>query len=167
MRHAPQALNDPHPLLARKEKIMIAKVIRSQNLMQRLAWVYAVMFFIVGSLRYFTFLNAPDGSTLGIFSLQWYDDLLHYASGVWAAVAGWRSPRASTLYFKLFGLIYFFDGVMGFLFGQGYLDGGIFIKGITAYDWGHKLFANLPHLTIGGLAIFIGFVVSKKFAEHA
>ena len=82
---------------------------------QNFAWLYAAMFFVLGSLRHIPFINDAIGVTLGIFSLQWYDDLLHYASGVWAAIAVWRSFKDSVFYFKLFGFIYGLDGVLGFL----------------------------------------------------
>jgi hypothetical protein len=134
---------------------------------QKLAWVYTIMFFFLGSLRYIPWINDENGVSLGIFSLQWYDDLLHYASGVWAAIAAWRSPKASEFYFKLFGIIYGLDGVMGFFLGQGYLDGGIFLEGITPLDLGTRFFANIPHIAIGGIAVFIGFVLSKRLSQHA
>jgi hypothetical protein len=133
---------------------------------QRLAWLYAIMFFVLGSLRYIPWINDENGVTLGLFSLQWYDDLLHYASGVWAAIAAWRSFKASEFYFKLFGIIYGLDGVLGFLTGQGYLDGGIFLKGITPLDLTTRFLANIPHITIGGIAVFIGFVLSKRLAAN-
>lgn len=134
---------------------------------QKLAWAYALMFFVIGSLSYIPFINDADGYTLGIFKLELHDDLLHYASGLWAAVAAWLSHKSSVNYFKLFGVIYGLDGVMGLLLGQGYLDGGIFFHGVTALDWGLKFFANLPHIAIGGIAVFIGYVLSKRFAENA
>ena len=134
---------------------------------QKLAWLYAVMFFVLGSLSYIPWINDENGVTLGIFSLQWYDNLLHYASGAWAAVAAWRSAKASEFYFKLFGLIYGLDGIMGFFLGQGYLDGGIFIHGYTPLDWGFKFFANIPHILIGGIAVLIGFVLSKRITQNA
>ncbi|MBL8091229.1 MAG: DUF4383 domain-containing protein [Anaerolineales bacterium] len=134
--------------------------------MQRLAWVYAIMFGLLGSLSYIPFINDENGVTLGIFSLQWYDNLLHYASGLWAAIAAWRSHKDSVFYFKLFGIIYGLDGVLGFLTGSGYLDGGIFLQGITDYSWSLKFFANIPHIAIGGIAVFIGFVLSKRFTEY-
>ena len=133
---------------------------------QKLAWFYAVMFAVLGSLSYIPWINDENGVTLGIFSLQWYDNLLHYASGAWAAVAAWSSFKASAFYFKLFGLIYGLDGVMGLLTGQGYLDGGIFINGITPLDWGFKIAANIPHILIGGIAVVIGFVFARKFAQN-
>jgi hypothetical protein len=136
------------------------------NTIQKLAWVYAIMFALLGSLSYIPFINDENGVTLGIFSLQWYDNVLHYASGLWAAIAAWRSFKASEFYFKLFGIIYGLDGVMGFFLGQGYLDGGIFLQGITPLDWGFKFAANIPHIAIGGIAVFIGFVLSKRFAKY-
>lgn len=133
---------------------------------QKLAWFYAVMFVVLGSLSYIPWINDENGVTLGIFSLQWYDNLLHYASGAWAAVAAWRSFKASEFYFKLFGILYGLDGVMGLLTGQGYLDGGIFINGITPLDWGFKIAANIPHILIGGIAVILGFVFARKFAQN-
>jgi hypothetical protein len=137
---------------------MLKKYVTIQNL----AWVYAIMFAFIGSLAHIHFLNDDQGYTLGIFKLEWWDDALHYGSGLWAAIAAWRSREAAVFYFKLFGMIYGFDGIMGFFLGQGYLDAGIFLNGITPLDWGFKFFANIPHITIGGIAAFIGFYLSRK-----
>ena len=134
--------------------------------MQRLAWVYALMFFVIGSLRYIPFINDANGFTLGIFKLEWYDDALHYGSGLWAAIAAWRSFKDSVFYFKLFGIIYGLDGLMGFFLGQGYLDAGIFLKGITPLDLSTRFFANIPHIAIGGFAVFVGFVLSKRLSQN-
>ena len=133
---------------------------------QNLAWLYAAMFTVLGSLRHIPWINDANGVTLGIFSLQWYDDLLHYASGAWAAWAAWRSFKDSTFYFKLFGIIYGLDGVLGFFLGQGYLDAGIFIYGYTPLSWSFKFFANIPHITIGSIAVFIGFYLSRKLTQN-
>lgn len=132
---------------------------------QKLAWAYAVMFFFLGSLAHLPWINDEQGVTLGIFRLELHDDLLHYASGLWAAIAAWRSHKDSVFYFKLFGIIYGLDGVMGFFLGQGYLDGGIFLYGYTALDWGLKFAANLPHIAIGGLAVFFGFWLSQRLGK--
>ena len=133
---------------------------------QKLAWFYAVMFAVLGSLSFFPYINDANGVTLGIFKLEWYDNLLHYASGVWAAVAAWRSFKDSAFYFKLFGIIYGLDGVMGFFTGQGYLDAGIFIYGYTPLSLAHRFAANIPHIMIGSIAVVIGFVFSKRFPEN-
>ena len=68
-------------------------------------------------------------------------------------------------YFQLFGSLYFLDGVLGFFFGQGYLDGGLFIYGVTPLPLATRFFANLPHLLIGGIAMGIGFILSRRLPD--
>jgi len=132
------------------------------HIVQKLAWVYGGLFLFVVALGYLPGLTNDSGQLFGLFRIELIDDALHLGSGLWAAAAAWYSARAATLYFKLFGSIYTLDGIVGLLFGQGFLDGGIFIHGITSLDWGTKFAANLPHLLIGGIAAFIGFVVSRQ-----
>lgn len=137
------------------------------HLMQKLAWVYAGLFLFVVALGYIPGLTNAEGQLFGLFKIEFIDDALHLGSGLWAAAAAWISARASTLYFKLFGIVYGLDGVIGFLFGQGFLDGGIFIHGPTTLDLATRFGANLPHLLIGGIAVLIGFVVSRRDAAQA
>jgi hypothetical protein len=125
------------------------------------AWVYAGLFVFVVAIGYIPGFKDADGNLFGLFSLQWYDDALHLASGIWAAIAAWSSARASLLYFRLFGVVYLFDGVLGLMAGVGYLDAGIFICGPQALDLQTRFFANLPHLLIGGIAVLVGFVFSR------
>ena len=66
----------------------------------------------------------------------------------------------ATMFFKLFGLFYFADGVLGLLTGSGYLDFGIFIRGVLDLPLSTRIFANAPHLGLGGLAILIGYVLT-------
>lgn len=136
------------------------------HIMQALAWIYAALFLSVVLIGYVPGLTDSQGYLLGLFRIELKDDALHLGSAIWAAVAAWRSVRASTLYFKIFGSFYALDGIIGFLFGQGILDGGIFIYGPTPIDWTTKLFANLPHMFIGGAAVFIGFWLSRRFADE-
>lgn len=130
--------------------------------MQKWAWVYAVLFFSVVAVGYIPAFNDAQGNLFGLFSLQWYDDALHGGSGIWAALAAWRSSYASTLYFKLFGTVYFLDGVVGLIFGRAYLDGGIFINGPAALDLMTRIETNLPHIVIGGTAVVLGFIVARR-----
>ncbi len=132
-------------------------------LVQKYAIGYAILFFAVVAIGYVPGFTDSNGNLFGLFSLQWWDDALHGFSGIWALAAAMISQRASTLYFRLFGALYLFDGVLGFLTGQGCLDGGIFINGIDAIigvsdvEFPARFFANLPHLIIGGIAVWIGF----------
>jgi hypothetical protein len=135
------------------------------SLIQKLAVAYAVMFFAVVAIGYVPAFNDAGGNLFGLFSLQWYDDLLHAFSGVWALIAAFVSHRQSVLYFKLFGALYLFDGVLGLVTGSGCLDGGIFINGFRSLndiELPVRFFANAPHLAIGGFAVFVGFWLANR-----
>lgn len=143
------------------------------SLIQKLAVAYAVMFIGVVAIGYVPAFNDDNGYLFGLFSLQWWDDLLHGFSGLWALAAAYVSRRASVIYFKLFGSVYLFDGILGFLTGSGCLDAGIFIYGIEGIigisdvEFPSRFFANLPHLVIGGAAVWIGFFLSERTAAQA
>lgn len=132
--------------------------------MQKWAWAYAVLFFLVVAIGYLPGFTYPDGSLLGLFSIQLVDDALHLGSALWAALAAWRSVYASTLYFKLFGAVYLLDGIVGLIFGTAFLDGAIFISGPASLDFMTRLMTNLPHIVIGGTAVILGFVVARRYA---
>ncbi|MFZ1774112.1 MAG: DUF4383 domain-containing protein [Rhizobiaceae bacterium] len=132
------------------------------TLIQKLALTYAILFFAVVGIGYVPAFNDENGYLFGLFSLQWWDDALHGFSGIWALAAAFISHRASVLYFKLFGAVYLFDGVLGLLTGSGCLDGGIFFYGFQDIEFMTRLFANLPHLVIGGTAVLIGFGMTRR-----
>ena len=135
------------------------------TLIQKLAIFYAFMFFFVVGIGYVPAFNDANGYLFGLFSLQWYDDLLHAFSGVWAFAAALISHQQSVLYFRLFGAVYLFDGVLGLVTGSGCLDGGIFINGFRSLDdieLPVRFFANAPHLAIGGFAVLVGFWVANR-----
>jgi hypothetical protein len=124
---------------------------------QKLAWIYSVLFVLVTASGYVPAFNDADGNLFGLFSLQLHDDLLHLASGLWAAIAAWRSERASIQYFKIFGVVYGLDGILGLITGLGYLDLGIFLKDMPNLDFITRVLTNLPHILIGGSSALIGF----------
>ena len=137
---------------------------------QKLAIAYAIMFFAVVAIGYVPAFNDANGQLFGLFSLQWWDDLLHGFSGVWALAAAILSHRASVLYFRLFGAVYLFDGVLGLVTGSGCLDGGIFIDGFRSLqdvELPTRFFANLPHIVIGGFAVWVGFRLARRPARPA
>jgi hypothetical protein len=106
---------------------------------------------------------------LGLFKRTWYADGLHLVSALWAAIAAMTSRRASELFFQLFGVFYFADGVLGLLTGSGYLDFGILINGVLNLPLSTRFFANAPHLGLGGVAILIGYGLAPRTrtAVHA
>ena len=117
---------------------------------QKLAWAFSAMF--VGIVVFSPVAGAFDsrGMVLGLFENSLYADSIHLGSAAWAAAAAWRSERAARLYFQLFGSYYTADATLYFLFG------------LPKYDFLTNLALNLPHFIIGPIALWIGFVLSKK-----
>ena len=134
------------------------------NLIRWIAVGYAVALTLVGLLNYIPGLTDAEGRAFGIFALDIFDDLLHFASAAWAALAAWASTRACVTYFKVFGTLYLLDGLLGLATGSGYLDLGILRWGIQDLPFGFKIFANLPHIALGGFAAYTGFVLSRRYA---
>jgi hypothetical protein len=130
-------------------------------------WAYFALFILVVAIGYVPAFEDGQGNLFGLFKLDLYDDSLHLASGLWAGIAAWLSRRAAANYFKLFGPLYFLDGVFGFFTGSGYLDGGIFLYGPLDLPLETRFFANLPHLLIGGIAIWVGYVLARRRPEPA
>ena len=137
------------------------------NPLRVLALVYAVLFAFVTSLNYIPGLTDAEGRTFGLFSLDLFDDALHAASGLWAALAAWRSTRATTIFFRVFGPLYCADGVLGLFTGSGYLDAGIFVNGVLDLPLTTRILMNLPHIAIGGFAAFAGYVLAPRWAPPA
>lgn len=124
-------------------------------------WVYFVGFILVVAICLVPSFNDDQGRLFGLFTLDLYDHSLHLASGIWAGIAAWWSRGAARAYFRIFGPLYFLDGVMGFFLGQGYLDFGIFLYGPADLPLSVRFFANLPHLVIGGVAAFVGYRLAR------
>jgi len=129
---------------------------------RKIGWGYFAGFILVVAIGYVPAFHDADGNLFGLFKLDLYDDSLHLASGIWAGVAAWLSYRAARGYFRLFGPLYFLDGVLGLITGSGYLDGGIFLYGPLDLSPTVRFFANLPHLLIGGFAIYTGYVLARQ-----
>ena len=126
--------------------------------LQKLSLGYFVALMIAASLNYIPGLTDEDGLAFGIFALDIYDDALHVASALWALVAGLMSHRAARTFLILFGLAYLGDGLFGFFTGYGYLDLGIFTNASAGVDMSlSRVLANLPHLALGGIAVWAGF----------
>jgi len=92
------------------------------------------------------FIDA-DGKVFGLFRLDIYKDALHVASGLWALAAAVVSRRASLLFLKIFGTLYFLDGVMGTITGSGFLDLSIVTQGVLDNPPLTKFLSSLPHLS--------------------
>jgi hypothetical protein len=129
------------------------------TLHQKTALGYAVILALVASLNYLPIPGIVDdqGRTFGIFALDIYDDALHLASALWALAAAVISARASRMFLILFGTLYFLDGLLGCFTGSGFLDLGIFTWGVLDIPLQLKVLSSVPHLILGGFALFMGF----------
>ena len=111
------------------------------------------------ALNYVPGLTDDQGRSFGIFALDIYDDLLHLFSALWALTAALMSHNAARAFLKYFGILYLADGVLGLITGSGYLDLGIINYGVQDLDFTFKIFANLPHILLGGFAVLSAFLL--------
>ena len=114
------------------------------------------------ALNYIPGLTDSEGRAFGIFALDIFDDLLHVFSALWAAVAAYLSHRAARAFLFYFGILYLADGVLGLTTGSGYLDLGIVNYGWQDLDFTFKIFANMPHIGLGGFALLSTFLFDEK-----
>ncbi|WP_315722093.1 MULTISPECIES: DUF4383 domain-containing protein [unclassified Bradyrhizobium] len=101
------------------------------------------------------FIDA-QGRVFGLFQLDIYKDALHVASGLWA-LASTLSRRSAVFFLRVFGTLYFLDGIMGVFTGAGYLDLSIVIDGIRNTSLLVKVLSSLPHLALGAIGIAVGW----------
>jgi hypothetical protein len=132
------------------------------DLIRRIAAGFAVALGFAALLNYVPGLTDAQGRAFGIFALDIYDDALHLASAAWAAIAAYLSRQASETFLKVFGVLYGLDGLMGLVFGSGYLDLGILIQGVQSLPFGFKILANAPHILLGIIGAYSGFVLAKR-----
>lgn len=132
------------------------------GLIRGIAAGFAVALGVAALLSYIPGLTDAEGRTFGIFALDSQDDLLHAVSAAWAGFSAWMSRGASTFFLRWFGMIYGLDGLLGLATGSGYLDLGIIKYGVQDLPFSFKIFANLPHILLGGIGAFSGFVLANR-----
>lgn len=139
---------------------------RDVTVIQSIAWVYAAMFLTTTSLTYLPGLADESGNFVGLFRLDLIDDLLHFGSALWATFAAWHSTRQSIFYLRIFGTIYALDGVIGLATQRGILDFGVWLYGYPNLSLAANIGANLPHILIGSIALYAGFILSRKIKTN-
>lgn len=112
---------------------------------QKLAWVFAIVFIVVGVLGFVPGITS-DGMLLGIFHVDMLHNIIHLLSGVIAAVAAMSSHASAKLYFKVFGVVYAIVALVGFVQGSTVLG----LIGVNMAD-------NVLHVVIAIAALGIGF----------
>ena len=132
------------------------------GILRKIALVYMLILLSAASLNYIPGLTDSQGRAFGVFALDVFDDALHVASALWAAIAAATSDRASRIFLRYFGLLYLTDGLLGLATGSGYLDMGILKYGVQDLPLTFKILANLPHIGGGSFAIFSSFYFAEK-----
>lgn len=133
------------------------------TILQKICLGYGVVLMGAASLNYLPGLTDEAGRAFGIFALDIFDDALHVASALWALGAALASPRAARFFLLVFGGLYLGDGVFGLFTGYGYLDLGIFTHGSEGLSFTlFRLLANLPHLALGGFALWAGIRLDRR-----
>ncbi len=127
------------------------------TLIQKCALGYFVVLLGAAALNYVPGLTDANGLAFGIFALDLFDDALHLVSAIWALAAAFFGARASKVFLVIFGALYLGDGVFGLFTGYGYLDFGVFTNPSEGMSFTvFRVLANLPHIALGGFALFAG-----------
>ena len=112
---------------------------------QKIAWVFGVAFILAGILGFIPGITA-DGKLLGIFEVDAAENIIHLGTGALALIVAGVSAYYSKLYFRVFGVVYAFVTIVGFVQGTTVL--GLFA--VNTAD-------NVLHLLIAVVALVIGF----------
>ncbi len=132
------------------------------SLTRNIALGYFFVLLFAAALNYIPGLTDENGLSFGIFALDIFDDALHLVSALWALFAALISHRAARSFLLIFGALYLADGAMGLAVGSGYLDMGIFTNGVLDLPFEFKILANLPHIGLGGFAVFSALVLDRN-----
>lgn len=132
------------------------------SLWQKVALFYFAALLGAASLNYIPGVTDENGVAFGVFVLDIFDDTLHLVSALWALAAALISKRAAWLFLAIFGALYLGDGLLGLATGSGYLDFGIFNKGVLNLPFTFRIMANLPHIALGVGALIASLPWEKR-----
>lgn len=117
-------------------------------MIQKLAWVFGIVFLLVGVAGFVPALTV-DGMLLGIFEVDPLHNVIHLLSGI-LALGAVLAGNYARLYFQVFGVVYAFVAVIGFLQGDSVL-------GLIATNTAD----HMLHLVIAVVALWAGFGVKE------
>ncbi|HVH55711.1 MAG TPA: hypothetical protein VM791_05635 [Vicinamibacterales bacterium] len=131
---------------------------RPQTL-RKLAWLYTAGFIGIFIITHTPALTDENGLSFGLFKIDPVDDFVHLLSGIAGFIVAWRAHSYIPLFFKLVGLAYMGDAIVGMTTSRGLLDGSLFMHGPASPDFSVRNWAlNLPHIVLSGIALVIGFM---------
>ena len=115
-------------------------------MLRTLAILFGLLFIIVGVLGFLpTFMI--NGKLFDLFQINFEHNIFHIISGVLALICGLSSGVSSKTFFMIFGVVYGFLAVLGFMQGEGMLFEMI----------ATNMAGNWFHAGVAALSLFIGF----------
>jgi hypothetical protein len=127
-------------------------------MLRKLAWFYTAGFLGIFLICHTPGLTDDAGRLLGLFRIDPIDDFVHLLSGLAGAIIAWRATSLIPLYFKVIGILYDLDAVVGMTMSRGLLDLSLFRQGPGPADFSLANWAiNMPHIILATLALWIGF----------
>ncbi len=127
--------------------------------LRKLAWLYTAGFIGIFIITHTPALTDENGLSFGLFKIDPVDDFVHLLSGIAGIVVAWKANAYIPLFFKLVGIAYMGDAIVGMTTSRGLLDGSLFAQGPAGADFSMRNWAlNLPHIILSGIALVIGFM---------
>ena len=127
-------------------------------MLRKLTWLYVAGFLGIFLICHTPGLTDADGRLLGLFRIDPIDDFVHLLSGLAGVAVVLRTAHLMPLYFKVIGLLYDLDALVGMTMSRGLLDLSVFTQGPGAPDFSVSNWAiNMPHIVLASLALWIGF----------
>jgi len=126
-------------------------------MIQKLAWVFAIVFLAIGVLGFIPGITTADGHLLGVFEVDALHNIVHLITGIIFALVAWKYTAYTTLTFKVFGVVYALVTIVGFVQGNTVL--GLFAANMADH---------ILHLIIAAVALYAGFGMKAGGGEsHA
>lgn len=131
--------------------------------LRKLAWLYTAGFIGIFIITHTPALTDEKGLSFGLFKIDPVDDFVHLLSGIAGFIVAWRANAWIPLFFRLVGIAYMGDAIVGMATSRGLLDGSLFAQGPGAADLSVRNWAlNLPHIILSGIALIIGFTKPSR-----
>ncbi|RJQ33546.1 DUF4383 domain-containing protein [Candidatus Parcubacteria bacterium] len=118
-------------------------------MVQKLAWVFGIVFLLVGVLGFVPGVTS-NGMLLGLFEVDVMHNMVHILSGIVALAAAMGAGMYARLYFKVFGVVYGLVAVLGLV-----MSGNVLGMHMNMLD-------HVLHIVIAAAAIYIGFVLKDS-----
>ena len=117
-------------------------------MVQKLAWVFGIVFAAIGVLGFVPGVTSADGHLLGIFEVDALHNVIHLVTGLVFLAVAWKYNEYAKISFKVFGVVYGLVTVLGFISGGSVL-------GLISVN----LADNVLHLLVAAVALYAGFMM--------